>query len=80
MCSSQIFTQYEYYVGNRSVSVEGVALEHFSDTFQETSPSYFYSITRHAVFHLFMSDNSKQYAYTTAAHIKQIINMLKIMF
>ena len=48
-CVHQI--QSEYYVGNRCVSIEGIALEHFSITDQETGSSPSHSFTRHAVFH-----------------------------
>ena len=69
--------QYEYYGGNRYVSIYGITLEHFSATDQET---YSYSLhirTRHAVFHSFMSDNKKRDVDTTSAHRKRIIELLK---
>ena len=69
--------QHEYYDGNTLVSIEGTKLEHFSATFQETSSSSSHICTRHAVFHYFLSDNSKQDAAKTATHRKQIIEMLK---
>ena len=50
----------EYYGGNRSVSIEGTNLEHFSATYQETSSYSLHSRTRHAAFHYFLSDNSKK--------------------
>ena len=41
-----------YYVRNRSVSIEGAALEHFSTTYQEISSYYLHSRTCHDVFSL----------------------------
>ena len=35
--------EYVYYGGNRYVSIEGIALEHFSSIDQETSSSYSHS-------------------------------------
>ena len=69
--------QYEYYGGNRSVSIEGIALEHFSAAPQEDINSYILSRPRHAVFHSFLSDDRKQYAATTTAHSKRLISFLK---
>ena len=51
--------------------IEGIALEHFSATDQEKSSSFLHSHTCHAVFHSFMSDNSKQDAAMKAAHRKR---------
>ena len=59
--------QSEYYGGNRSVSIEGIELEHFSALPQkELNSSKKYP--RHAVFHSFLSDYSKQDAATTTEH------------
>ena len=69
--------QSEYNGGDLSVSIECISLEYVSGTFQEKSSSYSHSHTRHALFHLFMSNNSKQDASTTASHSKRIIDMLK---
>ena len=69
--------KYEYYGGNTSVSIEVVALGYFSATYQETSSSYLYSCTHHAVFHLFLSDNRKHDSDKTYVHIKRIIVLLK---
>ena len=41
----------EYYGGNRSVSIEVFALEHFSATYQEKSSSSSHSHTHHTAFH-----------------------------
>ena len=59
------------------MSIEGIALEHFSrlpkiDT-NSTTPSH----QRHAVFHSFLSDNSKQDAATITACRKRFISFLK---
>ena len=69
--------QSEYYGGNRSVSIEGIALEYFSarpkaDINSTTPPRQ-----RHAEFHYFLSDNRKQDADNTTAHIKRLISFLK---
>ena len=49
--SNQI--QSEYYGGNRSMSIEGLALEHFSAAPQEDINSTTSSRPRHSVFHFF---------------------------
>ena len=65
--------QSEYYGGNRSVSIEGIALEHFSAAPQaDINPSTL-SRPRHAVFHSFLSDDSKQDASTNTAQRKRLI-------
>ena len=43
--------QSEYYVGNRSVPIEGIAMEMSSATYQEISSSTLHSCTHNAVFH-----------------------------
>ena len=59
------------------MSVEGIALYHFS------ALSYIETISPkkpcpcHAVFHYFLSDDIKQYAATTTAHSKSMIDILK---
>ena len=65
--------QSEYYGGNRSVSIEGIALEHLSAAPQADINSSLLSLPRHAVFHYFLSDDSKQDAATTTAHSKRLI-------
>ena len=60
----------EYYGGNRSVSIEGIALENFSAAPQADINSSSFTRPRHAVFHSFLSDDSKQDAATTSAHSK----------
>ena len=69
--------QSEYYDGNRYVSIEGVALEHFSAAPQADINSTSPSRPRHAVFHSFLSDDSKQDAGTTTAYRKRLISLLK---
>ena len=77
VASSTNQIQSEYYDGNRAVSVEGIELDHFRESQQSQAfygPS---SPTSHAVFHSFLSDNSKHDADTTAAHSKHIIELFK---
>ena len=52
-------------------------MENFIDSYKKTSSSTFHSCKRHAEFHYFLSDISKQYAATIDAHIKSIIELLK---
>ena len=59
------------------MSIEGIALEHFSASTQGDINSTTPSRPRHAVFHSFLSDYSKQYAATATAHSKQFISLLK---
>ena len=69
--------QSEYYDGNISVSIEGIELVHFSvlPTADIKTPTQ--SRKRHAVFHYFLSYDSKQDAATTTAHSKRLISLLK---
>ena len=69
--------QSEYYGGNRSVSIEGIAFEHFISAPQTDINSSTLSRPRHAVFHYFLSDDSKQDAATTTAHSKLLILLFK---
>ena len=73
--SNQI--QSEYCGGNRSVSIEGISLEHFSAAPQADINSSTLSHTVHAVFNSFLSDDSKQDAATTTSHRKYFISLLK---
>ena len=68
--------QYELYGGNRSVSIEDIAIEHFSAAPQADNNSSTLSRPRHAVFHSFLSDDRKQDAATTTAHSKLLISLL----
>ena len=67
----------EYYGRNISVSIEGIVLEHFSAAPNSDIKSSTISYQRHAVFNSFLSDDSKQDADTTTAHIKRLISLLK---
>ena len=68
--------QSEYYGGNRSVSIEVIALEHFCALPQTKINSSTKPCPRHAVFCYFLLDNSKQNAATTTAHSKILIEQL----
>ena len=69
--------QSEYYGGNRSVSIECIVLEHFSALPQTDINSSTKPCPRHAVFHSFLSDDSKQYADTTTSHNNRLIELFK---
>ena len=60
------------------MSIEGIALEHFSTLPQTEINSFTKPCPRHAVFHSFLSGGSKQDAATTTAHSKHLIELLKI--
>ena len=59
------------------MSIEGIALEHLSAAPQADIMSSTLSRQPHAVFHSFLSDNSKHDADTTTAHRKRLISLLK---
>ena len=59
------------------MSIEGIALEHFSSSPQADINLYTLSRPRHAVFHSFLSDDGRQDAATTTAHSKRLISLLK---
>ena len=63
--------QSEYYGGHRSVSIEGIVLEHFSAAPKSDINSSSLTCPRRAVFHSFLSDDSKHDAATTTAHLGQ---------
>ena len=67
----------EYYGGYRSVSIEDIALEHFSAAPKADINSSTLSRPRHAVFHSFLSDDIKQDSATITAHNKRLISLLK---
>ena len=69
--------QSEYYGGNRSVSIEGIALEHFSTLPQTEINSSTKACPRHAVFHYFLSYDRKQYAAINTANINSLFELLK---
>ena len=52
-------------------------MEHFSAAPKADIKSSTISRQRHAVFHSFLSDDSKQDAATTTAHTKRLISLLK---
>ena len=59
------------------MSIEGIALEYFS-TLPHKKNSSTKPCPHHAVFHYFLSDDSKQDAATTTAHSNRLIELLKI--
>ena len=59
------------------MSIEGIALENFSTALQANINSSTLSRPRHAVLHSFLSDDNKQDAATTNAHIKRLISLIK---
>ena len=78
-CKSGVFDQgTEYYGINISVSIEGIALEHSSVLPKADINSTTPLRQRHAVFHSFLSDDSKQDAATTTAHSNRLISFLKV--
>ena len=70
--------QSEYYGGNVSVYIEGIALENFSELPQTEIKSSTKPCPLHAVFHSFLSDDSKQDDATNNAHSNRLIKLLKI--
>ena len=69
--------QSKYYGRNISVSIEVIALEHFSALPKVDINSATPSRQNHAVFRSFLSSDSKQYAATTTAHSKRLIELFK---
>ena len=59
------------------MSIEGIALEIFSALPKADINSTTPSCQRHAVFHSFLSNDSKQDAANTTAHSKNLIALLK---
>ena len=59
------------------MSIEGIALKHFSAAPQTNINSTTPSRQLHAVFHYFLSDDSKQDSTTTNAHRKYLISLIK---
>ena len=59
------------------MSIECIALENFSALPQTEIKSSTKPCPSHAVFHYFLSDDSKQDATTTTAHRKRLIELLK---
>ena len=67
----------EYFGGNISVSIEGIELENLSTLTKLVINLSTKACPHHAVFHSFLSDDSKQDAATTTTHIKHFIGLLK---
>ena len=67
----------EYYDGNRSVSIDGIALENFIALPQIEINSYTKPFPQQVLFHSFLSDDIKQDSDTTTAHSKRLIELLK---
>ena len=59
------------------MSIEGISLEHFSKEPQTNINSTTPSRQHHAVFHSFVTDDSKQGDSTTTADSKLLISFLK---
>ena len=59
------------------MSIEGIALENSSAAPKAGIKSSTISCQSHALFHSFLSDDSKQDAATTTAHRKRFISLLK---
>ena len=59
------------------MSIEGIALEHFSELIQTEINSSTKPCLRHAVFHSFLSDYIKQDSATTTAHSNYLIELKK---
>ena len=69
--------QSEYYGGNRSVYIDGIALEHFSALPQIEINSSTKPCPRHAVFRSILSYDRKQDAANTTAHSNRLIELFK---
>ena len=69
--------QPEYYGGNRSVSIEGIVLEHFSALPQTEINASTEPCLKHAVFHSIFPDDRKQDSATTTSHSNSLIELLK---
>ena len=59
------------------MSIEGISLEMFGALPKTDTNSTTRSRQRHALFHSFLSDDSKQDSDTTTAHSKRLISLLK---
>ena len=59
------------------MSIEGIALEYFSERTKSGIHPSTKSCTYHAVFHSFFLDDNKEDAATTTAHRKGLIELLK---
>ena len=68
--------QSEYYSGNRSCSMEGIALEHFKSDLSNTIGDAQNDNHIKSIFFSFLLDNSKQDGATCAAHTKRLLETL----
>ena len=59
------------------MSIEGIALEHFSALPQTEINASTEPYPRHAVFNSFKLDDNKQYSATTTAHRNRSMELLK---
>ena len=57
--------------------IQGILLEHYIASPKDDINSATPSSQCHAVFHCFLSDDSKRYATTTIAHITRLIELHK---
>ena len=73
--SNQI--QSEYYGENRSMSIEVIALGHFSTLPNSVINASTKSCPHHAVVHSFLSGDSIQNSATTTSHSKNLIQLSK---
>ena len=69
--------QSEFYCGNISVSIDGIALEHFSTLPNSVINTSTKSCPHHAVFLYFLSDVIKQDYATTTANSNRLIQLIK---
>ena len=67
----------EYYGGNRYMTKDVIELEQFSALPQAYINSSTLSLQCHAVFHSFLSDDSKQDSATTTRYRKRLVSLLK---
>ena len=74
-CAHQI--HYECYVSNRSVYIEDILLDHFSEPTQIEAEATPQSLTYHYLFSSFLTGYSKQYYATTIAYVKRTITLMK---
>ena len=73
-----IFAQqikFKYYGGNRYLSIEIIAIDHFSASTQSNSAVSDKDISCMSVFYSFFSDDSKQDTATTDAHSKHMLQL-----
>ena len=77
VASSPHQIQSEYYGGNRSVSIQAIALEYLSALPQTEINSSTKPCPHYAVFHSFLSDDRKQDSATTTAYSNCLIELLK---